>query len=890
MQFDKPALAALKTESDVEQKFIYPLLISEAPSGLGFDPSDIHTKENIRGLAIGKGGSKKIYYPDYVVTISGLPILIIEAKVRGSDLLEAFREARLYAAELNSSYPTGQNPSSLIIATDGARLIAGQADQAQPLIDMTYDQVETSSELMAELLEGYGCKAVMAIYDRLVPRFRPQRLWKPRRLIGGSATQREEVPINSFGATISADFSHIFNPINHEDRVAIAKNGYIPSKRRERYIEPIDRIIRAATPPSISQSKTLENTGTPVEIVKTFRSGRKLEQQVLLLIGSAGAGKTTFVDYLQEVALPADVKAKTVWIRINMNPAPISRTEIYDWLRREIIEGLKIAHPKIDFDDIETLKAVHGPDVNAFRKGVGRLLEKDKSAWNGKLVDILFALTNDLHKSALALARYLTAQSGKLLVIVLDNSDKRLRDEQLLMFEAAQWLQREFTGLVVLPLREETYDNHRNEPPLDTALKDMVFRIEPPLFQAILQSRIQMALSSIATKGNRTLRYNLPNGMHVDYPASEQAYYLSSIMRSIFEHGLHVRRLIVGLSGRNMRRALEIFLEFCTSGHIGESEFFKIRQSKGQYVLPLNLVTTVLLRLNQRYYNSSHAYLKNLLSADEHDARINYFTRLMIIRLLIKKMDHFGPKRLKGYEHIGTIRKVLSGFGVEDSIFDRELEALVRGFCVITEDFSVEELSDSDLVALAPAGLVHNQMMSDVHYLAAIAEDSWFFNKDIAEGIAARIRDEDTQYSQLTSLYNASDLLEVISVARDRERAAIEAFRSTDLFDDLTDLTKCWNGIDAFERATIPPPWQGARKQYPVGSTHSAVIKAIKDFGIFVQMELNLDALMPASRLPQDYELNPEFAEGEKVFVCVISIDPFQKRMAVVPASENTPS
>ncbi len=884
MQFSKPALSALKTESDVEQKFVFPLLVSELPSGLGYQSSDIHTKVNVKGLTIDKGERRKLYYPDYVVTVSGLPMLIIEAKVPGSDLSEAFREARLYAAELNSSYPTGLNPCSLIIAVDGERLVAGHADQALPTLEMAYNDVKPTSELMSQLLREYGEKAVRDLYHRIVPRFRPQRLWKPRKLVGGSAIQREEVPINSFGATISADFSHIFNPINHEDRVAIAKHGYIPSKRRERYIEPIDRIIRAATPPSVSQSKTLENTGDPSEIVKTFRSGRKLEQQILLLIGSAGAGKTTFVDYLQEVALPADVKAKTVWVRINMNPAPISRAEIYDWLRREIIEGLKITHPKIDFDDLDVLKAVHAPDVNAFRKGVGRLLEKDKQAWNAKLVDVLISLSNDLHKFALALARYLTTQSGKLLVIVLDNCDKRLRDEQLLMFEAAQWLQREFTGLVVLPLREETYDNHRNEPPLDTALKDMVFRIEPPLFQAILQSRIQMALNSIAAQGNRTLRYALPNGMHVDYPASEQAYYLSSIMRSIFEHGLHVRRLIVGLAGRNMRRALEIFLEFCTSGHIGEEEFFKIRQSKGQYVLPVNLVTTVLLRINQRYYDSSHAYLKNLLSADEHDARTNYFTRLMIIRLLIKKMDQFGPKRLKGYEHIGSIRRELSGFGVEDKVFERELEALVRGFCVVTEDFRVEDLSDEDLVALAPAGLVHNKMMGDVNYLAAIAEDTWYYNKEIAEGIASRIRDEDLHYSKLTTLNNATDFLEVITASKDRERAAVSAFRSPELFDELTDLTKSWNGIDGFERATVPLLWQGTRRRFPVGSIHSATVKAVKDFGVFVQMEPNLDALMPASRIPSDYERDPRFDEGSIVTVKVISIDPFQQRMAVIPA------
>lgn len=69
------------------------------------------------------------------------------------------------------------------------------------------------------------------------------------------------------------------------------------------------------------------------------------------------------------------------------------------------------------------------------------------------------------------------------------------------MFEAAQWLQREFRCLVVLPLRDETYDNHRDQPPLDTALKDLVFRIEPPMFQQVLVSRVQLAMRALDTGG-----------------------------------------------------------------------------------------------------------------------------------------------------------------------------------------------------------------------------------------------------------------------------------------------------------------------------------------------------------------------------------------------------
>jgi hypothetical protein len=239
----------------------------------------------------------------------------------------------------------------------------------------------------------------------------------------------------------------------------------------------------------------------------------------------------------------------------------ISRQEIYDWLRGEIITQSKAAEPNIDYDDLETIKSVHSPQVTQFRKGVGRLYQADKALYNQKLGEHLQDTLANKHLVAQNHAVYCSSNRGKLLIVVFDNCDKRLRDEQLLMFEAAQWLQREFKALVVLPLREETYDNHQNQPPLDTALKDLVFRIEPPLFQKILQSRVQLAMKAVpSSSSGKTLRYELPNGMHVDYPASEQSHYLSSILRSVFEHDMHVRRLIVGLAGRNMRRAMEIFI------------------------------------------------------------------------------------------------------------------------------------------------------------------------------------------------------------------------------------------------------------------------------------------------------------------------------------------
>jgi len=126
----------LITESDVEQKIIYPLLTNPEPVGLGLDTTEILTKINLQKIEIDKGSKSILYYPDYLVTIDGVPLLIIEAKKPGEDLNEAFRQASLYAGELNRKFERGVNPCQFVIACDGFQMFAGTWDAAVPQFDI----------------------------------------------------------------------------------------------------------------------------------------------------------------------------------------------------------------------------------------------------------------------------------------------------------------------------------------------------------------------------------------------------------------------------------------------------------------------------------------------------------------------------------------------------------------------------------------------------------------------------------------------------------------------------------------------------------------------------------------------------------------------------------
>lgn len=877
MALDLPPQSEIITESDVEQKVVMPILTAEVPYGLDIPSGNIHTKANIKRFYIGKGSERKLYYPDYLIAYYGIPLLIIEAKKPGEDLAEAFREARLYANELNSEYSTNSNPLKKVICTDGLNFLIGYFDQHKEVMKFSLYELGQYSQKLKDLQDfcSNDTLSIMAAdWERL---HNVNRYFKPRRMLGSVSVQHEEIGHNSFGATVTSELSHIFNPSTVEDRKRIAISGYIPSLRRERYPDPIDRVIRATKAPAQIYAKTFENTSKPYELTKSISSGRELQHQVILIVGGVGVGKTTFIDHLQYVALPQKTRESTLWIRIDMNPAPVTSGEIYDWLRRNIITGCEKNYPDIDFDATSTIKALYSVEINKFRKRRGGLLSEDK--YNEALFDFIGEIEKDLHKTANAYLRYCGNERGLLPILVLDNCDKRNRDEQLLMFEVAQWAREEFRCLVILPLRDETYDNYRHQPPLDTALKDLVFRIEPPLFQDVIVRRIQLALNEIAKNDEKNSRFSLPNGMSVDYPASDKAYFLRSILTAIFHYDRQVRRIILGLSGRSIRRALEIFVEFCTSGHFGENYIFQIKQTKGEFVPPLHVIMRVLLRGNRRFYDSDFAYVKNIFSLNEKDKCPTYFIRLIILRWLKERFQMKGPTSFKGYFPIREIASEFEKFGISEDVVLREAEYLAKGSCIITEDFRDTGITIEHTVKLAPAGFVHLDLLSSVDVLAAISEDTWFDDENTAKGIRDKIITMEGHFHLSTVLFNAKILIEELNKKRIEDSKQIKAVFSNTKYDSLTDLSEINLRVEDFKKNNVEPEWMSFEERHPLGSKLEGIIVNIAhDIGIFVEFEPGIRGLLRKSKIPFPMSVD-SFSNGSTIDVEIVQIDLIRKKI-----------
>ncbi|MEH6486409.1 MULTISPECIES: type I restriction endonuclease [Pseudomonas] len=860
--------ALLNTESDVEQKIVYKLLTLESPSGLGYSESEIRTKSDIRKIKIDKGLKGKLYYPDYAIIVNGLPLIIIEAKTPNSDIPEAMREARLYATEINASYPRNINPCEVVIATDGLTLAAGFWDKEEPELTISIDDFDPLSIEFSHLIDIASRNRSLKKSTAILSSIKSSANYvKPTQMLGGRVTANETVGENSFGANVSIEYKYLFNPETLADRASIAHNAYVTSIRKQSHVAPIDKIIRAALPTS-NQAKLIEDTNTAKEILDQFSNFNRIKNEICLLIGGVGSGKSTFTDFLRLEALPKAITDSTIWININLNKSPLSREKIYDWITQQSIDLLKSINPKIDFDEISMLKKIYAREIGKVERGKAALYPKDSE----KYIDAIYSEIDRLQGDKLAtldgIINYLCTGAGKLLVVVLDNCDKRNRDDQLLMFEVASWLKERMPCMVFLPLRDTTYDQYRDEPPLDTVIKDLVFRIDPPLLEKVIYKRLNYALRVINNQQTK-FTYYLPNNMKVECARSEVATYLQSMISSLFQDAFF-KRIITGLAGRNIRKGLEILLDFCKSGHIGEDELLKARQSLGEHKLPNYLIARILFKSKRKYYSDNESHIKNMFSSNQEDSLPNPFIRVAILSWLKSTAREYGPNRTKGFHKVKTLLFFLQSTGHSEERAIEEIFNLTSSGCIFSEAQS-HEITAEDLIAISPAGLIHLDLMRNIDYLSTVSEDVYFRENQPAKKIADNLigRGPFKIDSRQTALNNSSILINYLDAYHEKFFVGPAKLLTEEQSEDLLDIK---NLVDYVKRTSDnDDTYKKLNKfemEYPEGTEVDAQIVSTQSYGVFVEFGLEGRGLVRKNQQGQSHNnLFNNFETGEWIRV-----------------------
>lgn len=78
-------------------------------------------------------------------------------------------------------------------------------------------------------------------------------------------------------------------------------------------------------------------------------------------------------------------------------------------------------------------------------------------------------------------------------------------------------------------------------------------------------------------------------------------------------------------------------------------------------------------------------------------------------------------------------------------------------------------------------------------------------------------------------------------------------------------------------------PWADAAERYPTGSMVEGVVERVANFGVFVELEPGLTALVPASEsdVPKGGDLTAGFPPGSRITASVLTVDAARKRISL---------
>ena len=562
-----------------------------------------------------------------------------------------------------------------------------------------------------------------------------------------------------------------------------------------------------------------------------------------------------------------------LWVRLDLNNTVLNKEDIYSWVKKSVIDQIKDYYKEIDFDSLDIIKKLYIQEIDRFNK-VAKILLKEEE-YNNAFYNKIQTYLGDDDITLDSLIENFLIKDLKTLIIVLDNCDKRNLDEQLFMFEVANWIKERIKAIVFLPLRDTTYDHHRSEKPLDTVIKDLTFRITPPSLEKIIYSRFKYA-SRLSEKSD-TGQYFLPNGMTVSLPKEDELFYLKSLLSSLFQNSFF-KKLMAGLAGSNIRYGIELFLDFCKSGHISESEIFKINQKRGNHKLPYHIISKVFFRSDRVYYKDESSKIKNLFFSDPKDNVANPFIRIHILNWLHQRTHEKGESGVKGFHSVQKLLSELMAIGCEEQRLKLELLTLLRQKLIISESQDTEQYQENELVSINSSGTIHLDLLYNIDYLSTCSEDTWIDLEVEAQKILINLAGKGvSSHLSLTSVMeNAKTLVEFLQRYYENNYQVYDNY-----IDNYSAVPFDFDKAKELIEASKYKIKMVDNIQFNKGELKKVIVNNITRYGIFVSFENSEKVGYLRKELIQDQDFEMNYNIGDEIEVEIICFNDIHQKYEI---------
>lgn len=736
----------LCSESDVEQKVVMPLLAGAAY--LGIPQDSIFTKNYLAPTVLDKAAGKDSgYFPDYSVWMHGFPVLIVEAKAPDVSSEAGYREAGLYARHLNVKYRTDLNPCRFILSTNGQELLFGHWD-CEPILRIPVCGLRHGSVDLAGLIERCGVVRMRAFALSCLVQARAGRSFYAYDLAGGSALLNARRGPNSFAAGLSPLLRKYFFSSSQESTREIVERAYVSSSEITEYDKILEALLKERL---VGRMDPLNQTLVPdrhheehvANAIEEFSRARPEAGQLQIIQGAVGSGKSLFARRYKEVLQPTGHAERCRWSFVDFNTSPADLSHAEQWLCKAFIDGFETENPGVDLYSKGVLRGIFSRNIQR-RKYVYEELERSapSEAASAKATD-LAKWQDNVEEMAEGIANYVLGIRREILVVVMDNVDRLDLKNQLDAFQLALWFMHKTKAFVILQMRDETYERYKNQPPLDTFRTGVTFHISPPRFVDVVKKRLELSLEYLEAQADEKQTFAIESGARVIYPKSQLQAFLRGLYVEIFDRKRNISRVLESLAGRDVRRALEMFVSIITSGYLSPAAIASAAIGGGPLSISEREIIKITMRTEYAFFSDHSGFTSNIFAYDPDWQKPDNFLLVEILYGLSRKRKRVGQIGLEGYFTCRSIAEELQKFGYvpEDTL--AALNLLLRRQLIAADHMNFVKVDPDDSVRILAAGFIHVRVLAKrIEYLYGVLPTTPLTDRAVSARLADVIKNE----------------------------------------------------------------------------------------------------------------------------------------------------
>lgn len=462
-------------------------------------------------------------------------VLVVEAKSPEVSAETGYREASLYARHVNQGYRSGLNPCLFILATNGKHLLFGHWDAA-PELRLDVETLVPGTAIIDDLRAKCGKVVLERHAAACIARLRNVKAERPYQQAGGIALLNAKKALNSFAADLSPVLRRYFSSTNQMTNKDVIRKAYVSTDEVTEYDRILESLLKdrvAGRNTTIVQRlhPTRKGERRMAKAIERFADDRPDEGQLQIIQGAVGAGKSLFIRRFKELLQPVDQAKRTRWAFVDFvgSPPALSSPEAQAWLCRAFVDSFEAENPSIDLSAPEALRGIFSRNIQRRRSiydDVAMASAEQAALLRGR---DLAEWQEDPVKFVEGLSEYVLGGRHEILVAVMDNVDKLELKDQLDAFQLSLWLLNISRSLVIIQMRDETYERYKNRPPLDTFRSNITFHIAPPRFIDVVKRRLELGIAYLAEKSPQTRVYTLDNGARIKIPKSDIGEFLRGL-------------------------------------------------------------------------------------------------------------------------------------------------------------------------------------------------------------------------------------------------------------------------------------------------------------------------------------------------------------------------